>query len=211
MRYCRTSLIFACLTFLALIHALAQETKLSDLPKSGHVDGNVYRNSYLGLNYYVPEQWSARVVGTKLLGVTNGYVLLTAKRTSGSDPLSTINVNVVDLTPYDGDLMRFLDARYRFKRDAVESEMTINGNRTTRLKGSDSSPEPVTFVNRTFYRLQGESTGVTRLTMATTEKGYAVVFELISPARYAPETSVQFMDSLHAVTFTTAEPSRAQN
>ncbi len=204
MKRCCTLLYFL-LVVVALCSSLpAQQSASESLqPNSGQVKGNLYRNAYFGFSYFIPEQWSARPVGGKLPGLADGYVLLPLKRQSG-DPLSSITVSAVDLSKYGGDLMQFLDERYRLRREtAEESETLINGIRVSRSKPREQEPEPEALIigQRTFYRLSEESTGVTRLTVATTEKGYALIFELVTPERLADSLRTPFMDSLHGLDF----------
>ncbi len=202
MKHCRILLIF-CIGVLFCLQGLTQEATKHTLPTDGRVEGSAYRNSHFGFTYYIPEQWAARGTPGKLPGVANGYLLLTLKKTSG-DSLSSVTLSAAELSEKfkgDGDVLRYLDERYRLHQEAALSETTINGIRAGKSKAVDREPESVIIGDRQFYKVEIESTGMTRVAMATTEKGCALVFELTTPTRYAPETTAAFMDSMLSLTF----------
>lgn len=202
MKHCRNSLLF-CIAIFFCVQGVAQQATNNSLPIDGRVDGAAYRNLYFGFNYFIPEQWAARGTPGKMPGVANGYLLLTLKKKSG-DALSSVTVSATELSQkYSGDLLRYLDERYRLHREAVLSETTINGIRAGKTKNVDREPELVVIGDRQFYRVATESTGTTRVAMATSEKGYALVFELIVPTLRAPEATTEFMDSMLGLNFTT--------
>ena len=170
-------------------------------PKSGRVDGAAYRNSYLGFNYFFPENWVARGTPGKLAGTANGHLLLTLKRSSG-EQLSSVILSAAELNAYGGDLQRYLDARYRLHEDAGEArDMTINGISVSRGKRSDQEPALMMLGDRAFYRVDTVWGGITRVAVATEQRGYALVFELIVPTKSAAVTTQEFVDSLHGLNF----------
>lgn len=201
MKYCRISLFF-CIALISCVQSVAQQATDQTLPTDGKVDGAAYRNSYFSFNYFIPEQWVARGTSSKMSGAANSYLLLTLKKKSG-DTLSSVTVSATELSQkYNGDLMRYLDERYRLHRQGALSATTINGIRAGRNKSVDSEPESLEIGKRQFFRVETEWSGVTRVAIATSEKGYALVFELIVPTQYAPEATTVFMDSMHALDFT---------
>lgn len=198
MKYCRILPLF----FLALIlgfRVSAQETPASPLPTNGHLDGAVYQNTFFGLKYVVPEQWVGRSTAAKMPGVTNGYVLVQARRKAG-DPLSSLTVAAIDLATYGGKLEKYIDERYRPKTD-TESDTSINGVRLSKGKAPEIERELLMLGERPFYRISTESTGVRRVSVLTSEKGYALIFELIVPVKYDDITTPAFMDSMLSVEF----------
>ncbi len=203
MKVCRILLIF-CIGVLFCLQGRTQEPTNHTLPTDGRVEGTAYKNTHFGFTYYIPEEWAARGTAGKLPGAANGYLLLTLKKKSG-DALSSVTVSAAELSKENrGDLVRYLDERYRLHQEAVLSETTINGIHAGRSKPADRAPELVMIGDRQFYRVEIESTGMTRVVMATSEKGYALVFELMVPALYAMETTSTFMDSMLSVTFAPA-------
>ncbi len=208
MKYCRILPLLFLATILG-IQALAQQQPVSTpLPTSGRVEGAVYQNTFFGLKYFVPEQWTARSSAAKLPGVTNGYFLMQARRKAG-DLLSSLTITAVELAAYGGKVEKFVDERYRPKVEGTESETTINGVRWNRSKATELEPELLMIGDRSFYRISTESPGVTRLSIVTSEKGYALVFELIVPAKYSDDLGPAFMDSLHSLEFNTAPAATA--
>jgi hypothetical protein len=200
MKHCRISLLF-CIVILFCVQGVAQDATNNSLPTDGRVDGAAYRNSHFGFNYFIPEQWIARGTPGKMPGVANGYLLLTLKK-KGGDAFSSVTISAAEISrKYNGDLVRYLDERYRLHQQAVLSDTTINGIRAGKSKSVDREPESLIIGDRQFYRVETESTGTTRVVMATSEKGYALIFELIAPTRYAPEATTEFMDSMHGLSF----------
>jgi hypothetical protein len=201
MKDCRISLLF-CMVIVLCMQGVAQQATNNSLPTDGRVDGAVYRNSYFRFNYFIPEQWTARGTPGKMLGSKNTYLLLTLKKKSG-DALSTVTVTAAQLSQNNDDdgLLRYLDERYRLHQEAVLSDTTINGIHAGKSKPADREPDLVVIGDRQFYRVQIETTDVTRVAMATMEKGYALVFELIAPKRLAPDAITVFMDSMHGLSF----------
>lgn len=209
MKNCRTSLFFIFLAFAIGIQLSAQQAPAEPLPTSGQLDGNLYKNTFFGMNYYIPEQWAAKASLATAPGAKSSYLLL-LKRKAG-DPLSTITVTAVDLSKYDGKLDMYMDERARMRRGSAEADMSINGIPVnTKGKAKDEGPELLIIGDRTYYRLQDESTGVTRVTVSTAEKGYAVVFDLVVPVRFAEETTRQLMDSFISLTFGNKAASKAE-
>lgn len=202
MKNCRT-FFFLLVAGMLSLQSMAQAPVNGSLPTNGRLDTNIYRNAFFGFNYFVPEKWVGRASTAKMPGVTDGFVLLQAKRKEG-DALSSISINAVDLASYGGKLEPFLRDRYRLKREGIEGDTTINGVRLSKNKEVSVEPEMLVIGERTFYRILTESTGVTRLAMVTAEKGYALAFEMIVPGRYASESTTDFLDSLHALDFRTA-------
>jgi hypothetical protein len=200
MKRCRISLFF-CIAFIFCMQGVAQQATNTSLPTDGRVDGTTYRNSYFGFNYFIPEEWAARGTPGKMPGATSGYLLLTLKQKSG-DAFSSLKVSATDISKtYKGNLLEFMDDRYRLHQEASLPETTINGIRAGRSKAVDREPESVIIGDRQFYRVTTESTGTTMVAMATVEKGYALIFELIVPTQRAPEATTVFMDSMIALNF----------
>ncbi len=199
MKYCRT----LPLLFLALIlgfRASAQESVASPLPTNGRLDGATYQNTFFGFRYFLPGQWVGRSVSAKIPGATNGYFLMQARRKAG-DPLSSLTVAAFDLASYGGKLDKFIDDRYRPKAENAESDTSINGVRLNKSKGPELDRGLLMVAERAFYRISTESTGVRRLSLVTSEKGYALVFELIVPLKYDDDLTPGFMDSMLTVEF----------
>ncbi len=203
MKRCGTLLFFFFFAFALCGTLSAQQGSSESLPTSGELKGNVYRNNFFGFNYFIPEGWAARGKGGKLPGATNGYLLLPLKRQSG-DPLALINLSAVDLSNSGGDVKQFLQERHRLRREtADQSDTVINGIRVSRgrPKTQEIEPELLVIGQRNFYRMAEESSGVTRVTVATSEKGYALVFELIAPDSVVDDMQARFADSLHGLDF----------
>lgn len=190
--------VFALLIFL-LSEALA-EIPGSAQPDSGAVDGSKYSNAFFGFSYKIPDDWAVRSTTGRVPG---GFLLLSLKRKQSPDPLSAMLISAAQVPPsYGTELLPFLLDRYRLTQSSGQG-LSINGISTgkTRLLPGVYEPEVVSFGERTFYRIQFEKSGVSRMVVGTADKGYALIFELSVPQRMADETMTVFTDSLHTLTF----------
>jgi hypothetical protein len=208
MKNCRTSLfLLACIALLCSA-AVAGNEPAETLASSGRIDGAVYKNNYLGMEYFVPENWVARVTPAKLPGSGNDYLLLTLKRKHG-EQLSSVMVSSAELNGYGGDLQRYLEKRYRRHDGSDDSaDATINGISIGKSKRADPDPQLLMISGRSFYRVDTESGAITRVAIATEQHHCALVFELIVPTNVAEKAVTEFVESLYALTFTSAPASR---
>jgi hypothetical protein len=195
-----------CCTLLNLCRA--DEMAAPAQPNGGAVNGSRYTSAFFGFSYYIPEQWMVRTVSARMPG-TGADLLLSVKKKSG-DALSSINVTASPLpAAYGNDLARYLNERYRPNR--AESQTTINGIPTSKIKRSAGDPDAVllNIAEHNFYRVQVDSANSVRVAVATLEKGYVVIFELITPSAGSEQTRTQFADSLLGLTF--APPTAPSN
>lgn len=197
------ALVLLCL-FFATSHLRAQAPAATAAPDAGKVEGNTYTNPYFGFSYRMPEGWVVRATGGRMAG-PGGNLLLMLKRKSG-DALSSIMVSATELpADYRNDVSRYLLDRYRLNQ-SVSSGLTLNGRsmgRSTVRGGAD--PELVTVAEHTYYRVEFESAAVSRTVMATLEKGYVVIFEIVSPSREGEQAGRELVDSIYAVTYATPD------
>jgi hypothetical protein len=199
-KYRSFAFIFLCL-FLATPTLFAQ-APAATTPDVGRVEGNKYTSAYFGFTYRIPEGWVVRGTGGKAPGV-GGNLLLTMKRASG-DALSSVMVTATELpTEYRNDVSRYLADRYRVNQ-AASSGVKINGWSLGRSSNKGNDPELVNVAERSYYRVEIGSASVSRTVMATLEKGYVLIFEIVSPARNADQAARELVDSMYAVTFGTA-------
>lgn len=193
--------VSAVVILLACLPAVA-EAPVDVQPNSGAVDGAVYTSKFFGFTYGIPEQWSVRSVATRMPG-NGANMLLSLKPKSATGGLSTIMITATKLpTENDGVLWRYLLERYRLNQ-AADSDTTINGIPTSRMKRSAAPPDPapLTFGDRTFYRLRVDSPAMSRIAIATTDKGHALVFEAIVPLALADQAEADLVSSLHSLNF----------
>lgn len=208
---------FRLLTVLALLLCIGwseafAETPADVQPNTGSVDGSRYTSKFFGFTYSFPEQWTVRSVAGRMPG-NGAWVLLSLKPKTGTGGLSTMMISAAQLpTANDAALWRYMIERYRLNQ-APDSDTTINGIPTSRIKRSAAPPEPsiLMFGDRTFYRLRLDNAAMSRIAIATIEKGHALVFESIVPRSAADETESDLISSLHTVTFGTTNPVSSDN
>lgn len=180
-------------------------------PNTGSVDGSLYTSKFFGFTYSFPEQWTVRSVAARMPG--NGtYMLLSLKPKTASGGLSTLMISAARLpAEKDTALWNYMLERYRLNQ-APESDTTINGIPTSRMKRSVAPPDPsiLTFGERTFYRLRVDSPAMSRIAIATIDKGFALVFEAIVPRATADQVEMDLVSSLHTVNFGAATPARSE-
>lgn len=200
------AVILLCL-FFATSPLRAQSPAANSTPDMGRVEGNKYTSAYFGFTYRIPEGWAVRGTGGTMPG-SGGNLLLMLKRNSG-DALSSIFVSATPLTAeYRDDVSRYLVDRYRLNR-SVNSGLTINGRSVTRstVRGG-ADPELITVAECNYYHLEFEAAGVSRAVMASLQKGYVVIFEIVSRAREGEQADRELVDSMYAVNFAAAEPAQ---
>lgn len=198
------ALVLLCLFFAtASLHAQVPAATAS-APDTGRVEGPKYASAYFGFSYRIPEGWAVRTTGGKMPGGVGGNLLLMLKRKSG-DALSSIFISATELSSdYRNDVSRFLVDRYRLNQGA-NSGLTING-RTIGRKVRYAEPELITVAEHTYHRLDFDSTSVSRTVLATVEKGYVIVFEIVAPEKDGDQAGRELIDSMYAVTFASPEP-----
>jgi hypothetical protein len=180
-------------------------------PNAGSVEGSVYKSNYFGFTYSFPEQWSVRSMAGRMPG-NSAYMLLSLKPKTATGGLSTLMISAAKLpAEKDSALWQYMLERYRLNQ-APESETTINGIPTSRMKRSATVPDPsiLTFGERTFYRLRVDSPALSRIAIATMDKGFALVFEAIVPGTIADRTEMDLVSSMHTVNFSAAAPVRSE-
>ncbi len=197
------ALVLLCLFFATSLHAQAPAAAVP-APDTGRVEGSKYTNTYFGFTYRIPEGWAVRTTSGKMPGGVGGNLLLMLKRRSG-DALSSIFISATELSPdYRNDVSRFLVDRYRLNQ-GVTSGLTING-RTVGRKTRYAEPELITVAEHTYHRLDFDSASVSRTVLATVDKGYAIVFEIVTPEKDGDQAGRELIDSMYAVTFASPEP-----
>ncbi|HET8666662.1 MAG TPA: hypothetical protein VFM10_01710 [Terriglobales bacterium] len=208
MNCSRLLVLILCCTFFTC--GLFAESPLPVQPNAGAVAGSRYTSTFFNFNYYIPENWAVRTVAAKAPG-TGLPLLLSLKKKSGNDAISAILITATELpTIYNGDLSRYLADRYVPAQAA--SQTTINGiptSKITRSSGPAHEPELLSIGNRNYYRLKLESPGISRVAVATLEKNYALVFELITPSKDLDPMEMELIDSLHGLNFAAAGQSGA--
>lgn len=163
------------------------------------MEGSRYTSAFFNFNWYIPESWTVRTVAGRMPNGTP--LLLSLKKKPGMDTLSAIMITAAELPPdYNGDLGRYLEERYRPAQ--AGSQTTINGISTSRLKRANApDAELLSIGNRNFYRIKVETPGISRAAVATMEKSYAVVFEIIAPSAQFAAAEMELTDSLHGLSF----------
>jgi hypothetical protein len=177
------------------------EPSSSTQPNAGAVEGARYSSAFFNFSYYIPEQWAVRTVASRAPG-TGFPLLLSLKKKSGTDALSVIMITATELPPtYNGDVARYLTDRYRLSQ--AESQTSINGIPTSRMKRSNAAPsaELLSIGDRNYYRIESRTPSVSRVAIATMEKNYAIVFELIVPTKDIEPAAMELTDSLHGLNF----------
>ncbi|HYH00919.1 MAG TPA: hypothetical protein VD837_17460 [Terriglobales bacterium] len=218
MRSSSTSFIVSSLVLAALFAALcgtaSAQAPAGPQTHAGVVEGTRYISHFFGFSFSLPEQWAVRSVAGKTVG--SGHMLLSLKPKDSGGGLATMMLTAAPLpdgTPngVNDNLWRYLLGRYRLNQ-GPESDTTINGIPTSRLKKLAGVPDPVllTFGERSFYRLRVDNSGVSRLAIATVEKGHAIVFESLVPQNMADRTEAELIDSLHSLSFGAPAPVRSE-